>query len=48
MLGYGKVVAAGGVAANSRIRRDLTEMCHRRRAISSIYLSSVSVAIMEP
>ncbi len=29
-LGYGKVVAAGGVAANSRIRRDLTALCQRR------------------
>jgi len=29
-LGYGKVVAAGGVAANSRIRRDLKEMCEEK------------------
>ena len=28
-LGYHKVVAAGGVAANSRIRGDLKEMCDR-------------------
>ncbi len=29
-LGYGKVAAAGGVAANSRIRADLTRECARR------------------
>ena len=29
MTGYGKVVAAGGVAANSRIRADLTAMCRK-------------------
>lgn len=29
-LGYGKVVAAGGVAANSRIRRDLKRMCEEK------------------
>lgn len=28
--GYGKIVAAGGVAANSRIRRDLTTLCQKR------------------
>lgn len=28
-LGYGKVVAAGGVAANSKIRADLTAMCEK-------------------
>lgn len=27
--GYGKVVAAGGVAANSRIRGDLTKLCEK-------------------
>ena len=29
-LGYGKIVAAGGVAANTRIRRDLTTLCEKR------------------
>ena len=29
-LGYGKIVAAGGVAANTRIRRDLTTLCKKR------------------
>ncbi len=28
--GYGKVVAAGGVAANSRIRGDLAKLCEKR------------------
>ena len=30
LKGYGKIVAAGGVAANSRIRRDLTTLCQKR------------------
>lgn len=30
MTGYGKVVAAGGVAANSRIRGDLEAMCREK------------------
>lgn len=30
MTGYGKIVAAGGVAANSRIRADLTAMCKEK------------------
>ena len=29
-LGYGKIVAAGGVAANTRIRRNLTTLCKKR------------------
>lgn len=29
-LGYGKIVAAGGVAANTRIRRDLTTLCEKQ------------------
>lgn len=29
-LGYGKIVAAGGVAANTRIRQDLTTLCKKR------------------
>lgn len=29
-LGYGKIVAAGGVAANTRVRRDLTTLCEKR------------------
>ena len=41
MLGYGKVVAAGGVAANSRIRRDLTEMCHKKGY--QLYLPQLSL-----
>ena len=30
MTGYGKIVAAGGVAANSRIRADLAAMCRKK------------------
>lgn len=41
MLGYGKVVAAGGVAANSRIRRDLTEMCCKKGY--QLYLPQLSL-----
>ena len=41
MLGYGKVVAAGGVAANSRIRRDLTEMCRKKGY--QLYLPQLSL-----
>ena len=41
MLGYGKVVAAGGVAANSRIRRDLMEMCHKKGY--QLYLPQLSL-----
>lgn len=36
MLGYGKVAAAGGVAANSRIRADLESAC--RQAGDQLYL----------
>ena len=41
MLGYGKMVAAGGVAANSRIRRDLTEMCRKKGY--QLYLPQLSL-----
>lgn len=41
MLGYGKVVAAGGVAANSQIRRELTEMCHKKGY--QLYLPQLSL-----
>ena len=41
MLGYGKVVAAGGVAANSRIRQDLTEMCRKKGY--QLYLPQLSL-----
>ena len=41
LLGYGRVVAAGGVAANSRIRRDLTRMCRERGY--QLYLPELSL-----
>ena len=40
-LGYGKIVAAGGVAANTRIRRDLTTLCEKRG--SRLYLPQLSL-----
>ena len=40
-LGYGKIVAAGGVAANTRIRRDLTTLCEKREY--RLYLPQLSL-----
>lgn len=40
-LGYGKIVAAGGVAANTRIRRDLTTLCKKRG--HRLYLPQLSL-----
>jgi len=40
-LGYGKIVAAGGVAANTRIRRDLTTLCEKREC--RLYLPQLSL-----
>lgn len=40
-LGYGKIVAAGGVAANTRIRRDLTTLCEKRG--HRLYLPQLSL-----
>ena len=41
MTGYGKIVAAGGVAANSRIRADLASMCRRKGY--SLYLPELKL-----